>query len=100
MQKKLIVLCCIFVALSSCYRYNKPDKPKNLIPKVIKRILEEKPIPIYGQGSQIREWIHVADNCSAIMEILKGPTNEAYNISYNYEMSNLELVNMICNIMD
>jgi dTDP-glucose 4,6-dehydratase len=84
----------------SCNNFGPRQSATKLIPKIIKCILEEAPIPIYGQGAQIREWIHVADNCSAIIEILKGPANETYNISSNYEMSNLELVNMICNIMD
>lgn len=84
----------------SCNNFGPRQSPNKLIPKILKCIMEEKPIPIYGQGAQIREWIHVADNCSAIMSILNGPANETYNISSNYEMSNLELVNMICNIMD
>jgi len=84
----------------SCNNFGPRQSDRNLIPKVIKCILEERPIPIYGQGAQIREWIHVADNCSAIMKILMGPPNESYNISANYEISNLELVNMVCNIMD
>lgn len=71
-----------------------------LIPKVIKCILNNKPIPVYGKGLQIRDWLHVEDNCSAIMTILNnGKDNEIYNISANQELSNIEVVQKICNIM-
>lgn len=84
----------------SCNNFGPRQSITKLIPKIIKCIVDETPIPIYGEGAQIREWIHVADNCSAMMQILSGPANEVYNISSNYELSNLELVNMVCNIME
>lgn len=85
----------------SCNNFGPKQSVKNLIPKVIKCILSKKPIPIYGQGLQCREWIHVADNCQAILQILKnGQPNQAYNITANYEISNLEMVHTICNLME
>ena len=85
----------------SCNNFGPKQSVKNLIPKTIKCILQKKPIPIYGQGLQCREWIHVADNCRAILDILKnGEANQAYNITTNYEISNLELVHTICNLME
>lgn len=71
-----------------------------LLPKTIKSILENKPIPIYGQGLQIRDWTHVYDNCSALFAILSsGKDNETYNISANQEFTNLEAVQFVCNAM-
>lgn len=86
--------------IRSCNNFGPRQSVNKLIPKIVKCIINKKPIPIYGQGTQMRGWIHVADNCSAIMQILKGPANETYNVSSNYETTNLELANMICNIMD
>jgi dTDP-glucose 4,6-dehydratase len=84
----------------SCNNYGPRQSTKNLIPKIIRNILRKEKIPIYGQGQQLREWIHVADNCRAVLSIMRNaPSNEAYNISAGYETSNLELVNEICNIM-
>lgn len=71
-----------------------------LIPKVIKCILNNEKIPIFGQGQQIRDWTYVQDHCLALMKILEcGSINEIYNISANCEISNIELVNKICNII-
>ncbi|MDP2685263.1 MAG: dTDP-glucose 4,6-dehydratase [bacterium] len=84
----------------SCNNYGPRQAPKNLVPKTIKNIFEGKPIPIYGQGSQIREWIHVADNCFAILHILEhAAENETYNISAGFELTNIEMVQDICNIL-
>jgi dTDP-glucose 4,6-dehydratase len=70
------------------------------IPKVIKLITQKKPIPIYGNGLQVRDWIHVFDNCNGIMTVLNnGKPNEIYNISANQEYTNLEVVQKICNTM-
>lgn len=73
----------------------------NLIPKTIGCILAKKPIPIHGQGTQLREWIFVDDNCNAILNIMdSAPPNEIYNISAGYETTVLEIVNDVCNIME
>jgi dTDP-glucose 4,6-dehydratase len=83
-----------------CNNFGPRQSTKNFIPKIIKCILNKEKIPIYGQGLQMREWIHVADNCQAVYDILeKAPPNETYNISTGFESTNLELVNDICNIM-
>lgn len=84
----------------SCNNFGPRQPPRNLIPIVIKNILENKPVPIYGQGKQIREWIYVDDHIQALMTILdKAPANEIYNISSSYEFSNLEIFNELCNIL-
>ncbi len=80
--------------------YGERQSTDKLIPNTIRCIVEGKKIPIYGQGNQIRDWMHVIDNCSAILTILKnGASNEAYNIGANSEMSNIEMVQRICKIL-
>ncbi len=86
------------VRSSNCYGLR--QGPEKLIPKAIKCILNNQKIPVYGQGSQIRDWTYVADNCSAIMTILdKGIANETYNVSANQEFINIEIIQSICNVM-
>lgn len=83
---------------SNCY--GPRQLPEKLIPKAIKCVLDGQPIPIYGQGQQIRDWTFVADNCTAIMAILdKGEPNEVYNISAKQEFANLETINLVCNAL-
>lgn len=80
--------------------YGPRQHTEKLIPKTIKSILENKPIIVYGQGAELRSWIHVFDHCKAINTVLeKGKNNTIYNVDSHCEMSNLELVNTICNIM-
>lgn len=84
----------------SCNNYGPRQQTRNFIPKIIKSVLFNEPMPIYGQGRQMREWIHVEDNCSAIIKILEeGKVNEIYNISSNHEFTNVEIFNEVCNIM-
>lgn len=90
----------IYNITRSSNNYGPRQLPEKLIPKAIKSILEDKPIPIYGEGKQIRDWTYVADNCSAIMTILdKGLPNETYNISAKQEFTNLETMQLVCNAM-
>lgn len=84
----------------SSNNYGPRQTSEKLIPKIIKCILEDQKIPIYGKGLQIRDWLHVFDNCAAILKVLeKGNNEEIYNISSNQEFSNIEVVQLICNIM-
>lgn len=85
----------------SCNNYGPRQTSDKFIPKIIKSILEDKEIPVYGKGLQIRDWIHTFDNCSALLKIIEsGNNNEIYNISANQEFSNIEVVQIICNIMN
>jgi dTDP-glucose 4,6-dehydratase len=85
----------------SSNNYGPRQFPEKLLPKTIKCILENKPIPIYGQGQQIRDWTHVYDNCSALFTIINsGKDNEIYNISANQEFTNIEVIQEICNVMN
>jgi len=75
--------------------------PEKLIPLVILNALNGKPLPIYGDGQQVRDWLYVGDHCSAIREVLKkGRLGETYNIGGWNEKANIEVVQTICKILD
>ncbi len=75
--------------------------PEKLIPHTIICCIKRKEIPIYGNGLQIRDWLHVDDHNNAINKVLdKGKVGETYNIGGNNEVTNIDLVKKICNIMD
>ena len=75
--------------------------PEKLIPLVIHNALVGKSLPIYGDGSNIRDWLYVTDHCLGIMTVLeKGRVGETYNIGGNNEKTNLEVVKTICAILD
>ena len=90
------------VSLSNCSNNFGPRQhAEKLIPTVIKACLEGKNIPVYGDGSNIRDWLFVEDHCEAIEKILtEGLVGESYNIGGDCEISNLELVKKICDLMD
>ena len=75
--------------------------PEKLIPLCILNALNGKPLPIYGDGKQIRDWLYVKDHCSAIREVLsKGEIGETYNVGGWNEKTNLEVVETLCAILD
>ncbi|HSF59663.1 MAG TPA: dTDP-glucose 4,6-dehydratase [Candidatus Binatia bacterium] len=75
--------------------------PEKLIPLIIYNILAGKPLPIYGDGQQIRDWIYVKDHCSAIRRVLdSGAPGEIYNIGGCSEKTNLEVVHALCTMLD
>ena len=75
--------------------------PEKLIPLVIHNALAGKPLPIYGDGSNVRDWLYVGDHCSAIRRVLEaGRIGEVYNIGGCNEKTNLEVVNTLCAILD
>lgn len=86
------------VTISNCSNnYGPRQFPEKLIPLMILNILEEKALPVYGDGKNIRDWLYVEDHCQAIWEILnKGKTGETYNIGGENEWENIELVNCLC----
>ena len=74
--------------------------PEKLIPLVINNCLKNKNLPVYGDGMQIRDWLHVADHCSAIDTVLhKGKIGEIYNIGGNNEKTNIEIVRLVIEMM-
>lgn len=75
--------------------------PEKLIPLMINNILTNKPLPVYGKGENIRDWLFVEDHARAIDAIFhKGKLGEVYNIGGNNEWKNIDLVNLLCHIMD
>ncbi|MBC8284730.1 MAG: dTDP-glucose 4,6-dehydratase [Nitrospinae bacterium] len=75
--------------------------PEKLLPLMIQNALKGKPLPIYGDGKQIRDWLFVEDHCQAILRVLeKGKLGQVYNIGGHNEKSNLEVVNAICTLLD
>ncbi len=84
-----------------CNNYGPCQNPEKFIPTCILNAIEDKPIPIYGDGSNIREWIYVQDHCDAIVRALfEGEPGEIYNIGSGEELSNIELAKHILAILD
>ena len=81
--------------------YGPFQNPEKLVPKIITNIIKKQPIPVYGEGKNIRDWIYVKDHCSAIWTILnKAPDGSRYNVGGGHELTNIDLVRMICKRMD
>lgn len=71
--------------------------PEKLIPLMVTNALADRPLPVYGQGINVRDWIHVDDHCRAIDTILtQGKVGEIYNVGGHCERTNIEIVRMIC----
>jgi dTDP-glucose 4,6-dehydratase len=89
------------LTVNSANNYGPYQFPEKLIPLCILNALNDKPLPIYGDGKQIRDWLYVGDHCSAIREILiNGQIGEAYNVGGWNEKTNLETVEALCAILD
>ena len=81
--------------------YGPLQYPEKLIPLVIMNALNNKELPIYGDGKQIRDWLYVTDHCTAIRCVLdQGAVGQSYNIGASSELSNIELVHMVCSFLD
>lgn len=88
--------------ISNCSNnYGPYQFPEKLIPLVISNALQGLPLPLYGDGSQIRDWLHVEDHCEAVFKILSsGEDGETYNIGGGNQPTNLQLVENICRVLD
>ena len=86
------------VTISNCSNnYGPYQFPEKLIPLMINNMLKEKPLPVYGDGKNIRDWLYVEDHCSGIWEIIKkGVRGETYNIGGENEWTNIDLLNILC----
>ena len=89
------------ITLSNCSNnYGPYQFPEKFIPFMILNILEGKPLPVYGDGKNIRDWLYVEDHSAAIWTILKkGKTGETYNIGGNNELENIKLLNVLIDIL-
>ena len=84
----------------SSNNYGKGQNIEKFIPTVVNSIMNNKNIPIYGDGKNIRDWIFVEDNCNAIMQIFnKGKSGEIYNIGGGNELTNLQLIDILYDII-
>lgn len=90
------------ILISNCSNnYGPYQFPEKLIPLMILNCLEEKPLPVYGTGENIRDWLYVEDHCDAIYTILqKGTIGETYNVGGNNEIKNIQIVEVICDVLN
>lgn len=88
--------------ISNCSNNYGPNQfPEKLIPLAINNILNNRPVPVYGKGENIRDWLYVGDHAAAIDLILhKGQNGETYNIGGKNEWMNIDLIRLLCEIMD
>jgi len=90
------------ITITNCSNnYGPRQFPEKLIPLMILNALSGKPLPIYGDGKQIRDWLYVEDHCEAIWSVLyQGKIGETYNIGGNNQPANIDIVKTICRILD
>ena len=90
------------VTISNCSNnYGPYQFPEKLIPLMILNCLAEKPLPVYGTGENVRDWLYVQDHCDAINMVLqKGIVGDTYNVGGNNEIQNIQIVRDICTILD
>ena len=90
------------VTISRCSNnYGPYHFPEKLIPLMIANCLNDKPLPVYGQGLNVRDWLYVEDHCKAIdLIIRKGHEVEVYNVGGHNEMRNIDIVKLICHELD
>jgi dTDP-glucose 4,6-dehydratase len=89
------------VITNSSNNYGPRQYPEKLIPVVIQSILHRRPIPVFGDGMQVREWLYVEDHCEALWLVLtRGREGETYCIGGRHERPNLRTVEMICDLVD
>ncbi len=90
------------VTISNCSNnYGPYQFPEKLIPLMILNAIEGKPLPVYGDGLNVRDWLYVRDHCIAIWKVMKnGKRGETYNIGGDTELENIRIVEMTCDILD
>ncbi|MFW5627726.1 MAG: dTDP-glucose 4,6-dehydratase [Candidatus Cloacimonadaceae bacterium] len=90
------------ITISNCSNnYGGYQFPEKLIPLMVLNCMEHKPLPVYGKGLNVRDWLYVTDHCEAINTIIKkGRIGETYNIGGHNEIKNIDIVHIICEILD
>ena len=84
-----------------CNNYGPYQFPEKLVPLIIARALAGEPLPVYGDGRNVRDWLYVGDHCAAIRAVLeRGRVGETYNVGGDAEMQNIEVVHAICALLD
>ena len=89
-----------FVVTNCSNNYGPYQFPEKLIPLMIMSAIEQKPLPVYGDGSNVRDWLYVDDHARALYRVTtEGQSGETYNIGGNNEMTNLQVVNALCDAL-
>ena len=90
------------VTISNCSNnYGPYQFPEKLIPLTLVNALDGRPLPVYGDGGNVRDWLYVEDHCLALDQVvLRGPVGESYNIGGGSERANLDLVRLLCGLVD
>lgn len=90
------------ITISNCSNNYGPNQHKEkFVPTIVNNLIKGKKIPVYGQGSNVRDWIYVEDHCDAIWKILtKGVVGETYNVGANCEKTNLEVIEAVCETLN
>jgi dTDP-glucose 4,6-dehydratase len=90
------------VLITNCSNnYGPYQFPEKLIPLMILNAIDRRPLPVYGDGGHVRDWLHVEDHCAGMLLVLaEGRVGEKYNIGGGNEQSNLEIVDRICDVLD
>ena len=90
------------VVLSNCSNnYGPYQYPEKLLPVIISKALQRQPIPVYGAGNNIRDWLYVGDHAAALVKIMEeGSTGRSYNVGGNAERTNIDVVKVVCGILD
>lgn len=90
-----------YVITRTCNNFGENQHEEKMIPKIIKNIKNDIPIPVYGDGNQVREWIHADDNADAIINIMlsEDTINEVFNIGSRYRITNNQLINLVSEVV-
>jgi dTDP-glucose 4,6-dehydratase len=90
------------VVITNCSNNFGPFQyPEKLIPVIIRNIRDKQPLPVYGDGENVRDWLYVEDHCAALWQVFsKGRSGRSYNIGARNEWSNINLVRTLCDIVD
>jgi len=90
------------ITLSNCSNnYGPFQYPEKLVPLMIANAVADQPLPVYGDGGNVRDWLYVTDHCGAVERVVRhGATGRTYNVGGHNEQTNLEVVRMICDVVD
>ena len=89
-----------YIITRTCNNFGENQHNEKMIPTIIRSVREDKPIPVYGDGEQVREWIHADDNAQAIYNIMiSDEINEIYNIGSSYRITNNELIQLVGEVL-
>jgi dTDP-glucose 4,6-dehydratase len=91
-----------YLITRTCNNFGEHQNPEKFLPKIYQCVKDEREIPVYGDGTQIRQWIHVDDNVKILVDLMFNDRviNDVYNISSSIEYKNIDIINMIGKILN